>query len=333
MVSPEAFYASQVRIGDSAAILARRQWRKLGTDLDKWPQVAYRLTLLVSAHQIRAASDGIAYAADQIGNPVATLSAKAYGGWASDGLPLDSLLYGAVVESRTRFGSGMTDQEILLAGQLWLESVVRTQVADAGRVAAGAAITSTPRAEWVRYVNPPCCQNCAILAGKHFRWSQGFQRHPRCDCVHRPVLEDAPDTHTATISPDQIHDLTAAQRQALADGADLNQVVNAYRRVAPSLRTKMLTTAEGTTRRGYASYIRRAAAKMQNRALEETYRNVGRRGAVANYTERRVTARPTPEMIYAYVAKSGGGRAEAVQMLARHGYIVGDIQSVARLGL
>lgn len=333
MVSPEAFHASQIRIGDSAAILARRQWRRLGTDLDKWPQVVDRLTLMVSAHQIRAASGGIAYAASQIGGPVASLSAAAYGGWASDGLPLDSLLYGAVVESRTRFGSGLTDQQIMHAGQRWLESTVKAQISDASRVAVGTAIASTPRSGWVRYVSPPCCQNCAILAGKYFRWSQGFQRHHGCDCVHRPVLEDAPDGYTDTIGPDQIHDLTVAQAKAIADGADLNQVVNAYRRVTPSMRTKMLTTTEGTTRRGYTSYIRRAAAKMQNRALEESYRSVGRRGAVANYTERRVKARPTPEMIYAYVGKSGGGRAEAVQMLARHGYIVGDIQNVARLGL
>lgn len=54
------------------------------------------------------------------------------------------------------------------------------------------------------------------------------------------------------IDPDQIHDLTEAQREALADGADLSRVVNAYRtadrdargRVVAGARQRMTTTTE-----------------------------------------------------------------------------------------
>ena len=325
----QAFWTEQVSTGESAAILARRQWRALGGDLDKWPSIVDRLTSIVAAHQIDAAAAGVRYAAGQVGEPVAKVSAAAFGGWASDGLPLDSLLYGAVVKAREKFGSGVGDDQVLLAGQRWLERAVRVQVADAGRVATGTAITATPNAGWVRYVNLPCCQRCAVLAGKFFRWNQGFQRHHGCNCVHRPVSEDAPDGYSADIQPGQIHDLTEAQRRAIADGADMNQVINAYRSVSPSQRTKMITTTEGTTRRGWASYVRRRAAQLQGQQINEAVRLVGRRGVIRNYPERRIKARPTPELIYAKDLT----RDEAVQVLARFGYIVGDLNKVARLGL
>src|SRR5690348_18342012 len=40
-------------------------------------------------------------------------------------------------------------------------------------------------------LNPPSCQRCAILAGRWYRWSQGFLRHPRCDCVNLPAERQA----------------------------------------------------------------------------------------------------------------------------------------------
>src|SRR5690606_32784856 len=39
---------------------------------------------------------------------------------------------------------------------------------------------------YTRMLNPPSCSRCAILAGRWFRWNDGFQRHPQCDCVHIP---------------------------------------------------------------------------------------------------------------------------------------------------
>ncbi|PFG17201.1 hypothetical protein ATK74_1764 [Propionicimonas paludicola] len=329
MVSPVEYYFEQVRLAEAAALMAARQWERLGSDLDKWPEIAGRLALIVSAAQVRAASNGIAYVEDEVGPPVAKVQAKSFGGWASDGMPLDSLLYGSIVQSRMKFGSGLTDEQVMAFGGNWLQMAVQMQVLDAGRGASGVAIAATPRTGWIRYVHTPCCQSCAVLAGKFFRWNQGFQRHRRCKCTHQPVGQGAAKGLTSNIAPDQIHDLTDAQRRAIADGADMNQVINAYRGVTPSMRNRMITTTEGTTRRGWASYVKRTRAQLNGEQVAETAKNVGKRGAVKNYVERRTKARPSPELIYAQDIS----REEAVRLLARHGYIVGDLKGVARLSL
>ena len=107
--------------------------------------------------------------------------------------------------------------------------LVATLVQDAGRASEQAATAVRPRTGYVRYLSPPSCSRCAILAGRVYRYSSSFQRHPRCDCTMIP---------TTLSSPDFVHDpesllrqglvtgLSKADRQAVADGADLNQVVN-----------------------------------------------------------------------------------------------------------
>src|SRR5690606_6627480 len=86
---------------------------------------------------------------------------------------------------------------------------------------------------YVRMVNPPCCPRCAILAGRWYRWSAGFQRHPRCDCVHIPSRESvAGDLRTdpeALFREGKIRGLTEAETQAIRDGADMARVVNVKR--------------------------------------------------------------------------------------------------------
>lgn len=82
-------------------------------------------------------------------------------------------------------------------------------------------------------VNPPCCARCGILAGRFFRWNQGFQRHPRCDCRHIPTAEDrVGDVRTdpaALFNSGQITGVTKAEQKAITAGADVNRVINARR--------------------------------------------------------------------------------------------------------
>jgi hypothetical protein len=166
-----------------------------------------------------------------------------------------------------------------------------------------------------------------VLAGKFFRWNAGFQRHPKCDCVHIPTTEGGADGFKADVGPDDIKDLTRAQRRAIGDGADMNQVINAHRKGARS--ANGMFTSEGTTRRGWSSYIQREIARQRGVAIEEIATNVGRRGFVANYYVRRVPRRLTPEAIYR-VAKS---REEAVKMLYGYGYMVGNVSKIAAAAL
>lgn len=301
----------------------RNQWAKAGSPA-KFGRIVNSMFALIAAAQLGAAREGAAAvpaALEESGYPetqLARVRPAGMAGWASDGRPLESLLWLAP-EIATAGGKSLTEQ--MAAGQAWLDLMVHRQVTDAARAASSAAITSTARTGYVRFVSPPCCQRCAVLAGKFFRFNAGFDRHLRCDCIHRPTSEREPaGSYTDTVAPEQINDLTEAQRKAVADGADLNQVVNAYRDRAGAL-DKMMTTTEGTTKRGYASYVQRAVDRARGQATKTAVsKSAGRRNVT------RTQARPTPERIY-QIAET---REEAVRMLTRYGYVVGDIGKLAR---
>ena len=198
--------------------------------LDDWPKVATRLTVMVQANMVAAARFASTEAVAALESDV-TVAPGAWGRVASDGRPLDSLLYSGVVHARSLYGSGRTDEQIMQAGLAWMQSVIGTQVQDVARSASGTVTTATDGAGWIRYVNVPCCQRCAVLAGKWFKWNQGFSRHPpTCKCIHRPARRgNVPPGWTQQVEDSQIRDLTEAQRKALAEGADRTRVLNAYR--------------------------------------------------------------------------------------------------------
>lgn len=327
--SPAEFQRQQAATAQGTLLLVRRQWDRM-TSLDDWPAIASRVTLLTAAGQAAAARRAAEWTTSTLAElgapePVAQVALSAFSGAASDGRPLGSLLYSSVVHARNTYADPVMQME---SGRKWVSMLARTMVADAGRGAAQVAITATPRAGYLRMVNPPCCQDCAILAGKWFRHNAGFDRHPSCDCTHVPAMspDAAPSGYVSDVPADQIRDLTDGQRKALDDGADLSQVVNAYRRAGKG-RAKLYTTTEGTTRRGWASYVQREAARQRGEVAREIATSTGRRGAVANYVVRRTAPRLTPDAIYRVAAT----REEAVRLLARNGYLTGSLQDVARL--
>lgn len=106
-------------------------------------------------------------------------------------------------------------------------------VQDAGRSAESVATAVRPRVGHVRYLSPPSCSRCAVLAGAFYRYSSGFQRHPNCDCVMVPTEQDAAPglvaDPTDLIREGKVTGLSKADLRAVEDGADLNQVVNVRR--------------------------------------------------------------------------------------------------------
>ena len=323
MVSPAEFQRAQAATAQGVLLLVRRQWDRMGS-LDDWPQIAARTTTLTAAGQFTAAQRGVDYARAALDvEPVGVVNPRAFAGIAPDGRRLDTLLYSSVVHARNTYAK-VEDQ--LESGRKWLSMLAHTAVADAGRGATHAQLTATPHAGYLRMVNPPCCQRCAILAGKFFRWNTGFERHPRCDCTHVPTTGKTPDGYVDDVDLSQIHDLTDAQRKAIEDGADLNQVLNAYRRRIQD-RESYMSTSEGTTRRGWSSYVQREIAKQRAEIAQETVVSVGKRGAVEHYNVRRTSRRLTPEAIY----RTTRSREEAVRLLALNGYMVGELKGVARL--
>lgn len=126
------------------------------------------------------------------------------------------------------------EAEVILAQ---IDRMVASEVADAGRAASQAEIVAGP--DWTNYVrmlNPPSCARCTILAGRIYRDLEAFQRHPNCDCVMVPVAgwQEAHDEGLITSPQDAfdkglVRGLSAADTQAIEDGADIAQVVNAQR--------------------------------------------------------------------------------------------------------
>ncbi|MDR7253717.1 hypothetical protein J2X46_002707 [Nocardioides sp. BE266] len=114
------------------------------------------------------------------------------------------------------------------------DRLVESLVQDSARAAESVAVAVRPNIRHVRFVSPPCCSRCAVLAGREYRFSAGFERHPGCDCSLVPTSVSSPyrQDPEQLVADGLVRGLSKADMQALADGADLNQVVNVRLRSA-----------------------------------------------------------------------------------------------------
>jgi hypothetical protein len=113
-----------------------------------------------------------------------------------------------------------------------LDRLVMSLVSDAARGAESVSIATRPHVGFVRYVSAPCCSRCAILAGRFYRYSDGFDRHPGCDCSHLPTTDPRSgfrQNPNDLVEKGLVTGMSKADRRAFNDGADLNQLVNAKR--------------------------------------------------------------------------------------------------------
>lgn len=119
------------------------------------------------------------------------------------------------------------------------ERLVASITQDAARAAQQAAVVVRPEIGWVRHLTLPSCSRCAVLAGRVYRWSDGFLRHPGCDCTMTPTSENDSSMvyDPVQLARDgQIRGLSKADMQALAEGADYSKLVNTKQRNAGLLR-------------------------------------------------------------------------------------------------
>ena len=226
------------------------------------------------------------------------------------GMPVDMALDRVVEDAWERVEDGMDVADSMTAAEDDLLRFIDQVCADTARDMERADVILTPRSGWARVVHAPCCKRCAVLAGRVYQWSQGFERHPRCRCTHRKVLrgDEWPDDIPSAadlVARGDVRDLTRAEVQALDDGADLAQVVNARRRAASGM-----TTTEGMSRRGWARAVAREYAR-QSAGQEPRHRLT-------------VTA----------IYRLSSDRDEAVRLLARNGYVtdrpLADVVDLAR---
>ncbi len=288
------------------AILAgRHAWTKVkqANITRSWIDQLSQLAPAITALQLDAAETGAGYVAGALAEqghwaaPTGFVNTAALAGAAPDGRSLDGLLYSPAANALALIGDGMAvNQALKLAGG-HLDRILTSTIADTSRQAASIGIATRDGIGFLRHVNPPCCSRCAILAGRFYRWNDGFLRHPRCDCVHVPTtasnLQAARDEGLVLDPYEYFNSLTEAEQnrvftrsgaQAIRDGADMFRVVNARRGMSAN---GMFTT-EGMGKRGFARQM-----------LKERQR------------------RMTPELIYRLHPDPADARAA----LAAHGYI------------
>lgn len=322
-----AAYQAQLRasaMATVAAVLAR--WRMIDPDdiVGSWRELLPSVAALLTAGQLAAAERGAAYipsvaTAQNVDPEDVRVKTATLAGIASDGRPLDTLVSVPAAQTLTSIGRGQLAVQALAQGRRSLGMLAATQVLDAGRTAASVGMVATPALTGYRRQlrGPTNCARCVILAGKWFRWNAGFRRHPRCDCVHVPSAgPKAAYSGTEGFDPqsyfdsldaaDQDRIFTKAGAEAIRDGADMNQVINARRgmRTTAAYGKQIKTTVTGTTKRA-------SAARRMARELDAQFTKQGGR-----YT--RVNApRLMPEQIYA----DATSREDAVRLLRRFGYL------------
>jgi hypothetical protein len=318
------------------SITVERLWRELATaDLSgSWLRgLGPAIVRAVSAGQLVAASTGQAYvnamvAADGLSQdyePGAShVNARALSGAASDGRPLDSLLYLPVIGTKTLIGNGLTLQEAMTSGLFQLQRIVASEVADAGRGAAGVAMAANRQVTgYVRMVRSGACARCAILAGRWYRYNADFQRHKRCACYGVPATDARPGRHLSPMS--FFNNLSRAEQdrrfglggaEAIRNGADIYSVVNAGRSTVTldAYGQRVVATLEGTTRRG--DFYRRMLREAEQRTGQRYARSFAdvQRGLPQFHLR---TPRLTPGEIY----RLADDRAELIRLLKRFGYL------------
>ncbi|WP_052056357.1 ADP-ribosyltransferase [Rhodococcoides fascians] len=250
----------------------------MGNDFDaSWDQIAPTLVASVE----KAQSDAGALAVDFVPAVLDDLNVDAPAvdevlpeslvGVTGGGVPLEQGMYSAVVASKQAVGRGATMVEALSAGADVLQMMIATALSDTGRAAESLGIASRPGVGYIRMLEGQSCPRCIILAGRFYRWSAGFKRHPRCDCRHIPAtrknvdrLAIDPGSYFRSLpQAEQDGRFGAAAAQAIRDGADMSQVVNADKgmRQAQVYGQNLRITTEGVTKRGVAGKIIRARGR------------------------------------------------------------------------
>ncbi|GAB3817687.1 VG15 protein [Micromonospora zhanjiangensis] len=343
-----AHYRQRRQLIDALAAVARRAWRRVDRDdiARSWAAQLVEVVALTNAAQLaaaRTADDYLDQVLDVQGiNPAreGRLVPASVAGVASDGRTLAGLLYEPAVGTLSAIKAGADVDRALAGGYALLDMMVRTQLADAGRTADQVALAARRHVGgYVRMVVGNTCGRCVVLAGKWYRYNAGFRRHPRCDCIHVPASEDTGrDIRTnprawfdSLSAAEQDKQFTKAGAQAIRDGGDISQVVNA-RRGAYGLTPAgaRITAEEARAIRGGRARGRLEAVDVYGRQLFVTNEGVTTRGLAGRRLGARdgskqgryraaKTPRLMPESIYQI---AGNDRAEALRLLKRFGYII-----------
>ncbi|WP_017599207.1 VG15 protein [Nocardiopsis lucentensis] len=305
---------AQKRIALGAAEGLGDLWSQVDADNigRSWAEIVPSAVTLLSAAQLAAALGAVEYLDELLGAiapAVSALAPEQLAGTASDGRDLGTLLSRPAITSLSAIKRGVSPRRALAAGRAQLDEMARTQTLDIGRSVEQVGMATRPRVvAYTRVVPRPACGRCIVLAGREYAWSEGFARHPRCDCTMRPM---SPDERVEGDDPRRVFESMSRAQQdrsfgahaaaAIREGADIGQVVNARRGMQSATnRTRGRYTTEGTTSRGYA----------------------GRRlGDLRPDASGRYTRSARPRLMPEAIMRDASDRQHALELLYEHGYL------------
>lgn len=282
--SASRHYRRIQRLQALTVAVVRRSWRRMDPG-GSWErqyaeQIGPQILAATIAGQVAATRESDAYVADVLNEldfgpetEPGVVASDSLAGVAGDGRPVETLLEGAVGRARS-LSQTRAPEQALADTQSYLDTLTQSLLADAMRAAEDVAMAQRPWvAGFVRMINPPCCSRCALLSGKFYLFSDGFLRHPNCDCYHLPAPADrdkvralidinSPERYFESLSEaEQNKIFTRAGAEAIREGADIGRTVNARRGMSKAQDTGRLervrvggrdiyVTTESTTRRG-----------------------------------------------------------------------------------
>lgn len=246
-------------ISARAGVTAQQLWRRVDpTQVDASMQVIRQhLVRALQGYRRQAAIAAAAYTPALLREtrlatePVGELNLDRFLEYAPDGRTVDGLYEQAAISAKTRMSRGLMPQLALQQVSALVLTMTLTTLSDTVRSVVAADMTRRPQVTgYVRQLVPPSCSRCVILAGRWYRWNEGFQRHPGCDCIHIPAREDNagdlttdPYVYFNSLTKEQQDRLFGkADAQAIRDGADIYRVVN--------IRERGLATAKGARKFG-----------------------------------------------------------------------------------
>lgn len=266
----------------------RRLWYQVGEEFDEdWYPLIPAAAEQVAIAQKAAVVVSAAYTprmlaqSGQDAPPVGDIDTQGYVGTNRYGNPIPQVLAGATTKAKNLVKEGYAVGAALFEAGQWLESTGRTLVFDAGRSVVSADIMQRPQLSgYVRVLNPPSCARCIPLAGKWFRWNEGFQRHPTCDCVHCAAKSEGYAKAEGFITDpyEYFNSLSKSQQdrlfgendaEALRNGGDIYRVTNIRRRgLADGSRRRSQARKYGTPSRMTVDDIMRASRGNRERAVQ-----------------------------------------------------------------
>lgn len=251
-------YASSLAAEKLAALASvSRSWRMVGDDFDAgWLVAGPRIVTAVTGAQAEVAAMADRYVSEVAPLTVSRLRGAEYEpnlaawvGVAGDGRPVETLAAGAVIQAKQHVKEGATSFQARKQAGKWLTSAMGTVLSDTHRGVEQVGIRARRIGLYTRMLSGPTnCGRCVILAGRKYRSAQAFLRHPKCDCVHIPASENMAGDLTTNphVYLDSLDDAglaralgSKANAQAWRDGADVNQLINAYRRKGAVLKPQI----------------------------------------------------------------------------------------------